>query len=387
MKLKDKLQAAYGAGKMPSEGKPAAEKPAGAPKAPEASSTGSAPQRAESASAAGGALLKTGRDSYAKVARFLLLLGKDEAAKVLSCLSPSEIEGISAEIAKVSSVDSIEANQILSEFGWLLKTKAYSTEGGPDTAEKMLRAAFGEERAREFMRKAAPERSKPFAFLESFSSEQVLVVLGDENPRIISVVLPFMPPKKASEIIAKLDEKRRGEVVKHIASLEKVAPEAVRGVEEGLKQKLLKIAHIEEERIDGRSALAEILRNVDPTLGEAILSKLDEDAPALSRQIRERLFTPEDLLAIPAKHLQSMLMGFDEKTIALALKGREEAFRSGLLSHVSNSRRAMIEDEYALLGSVKRDDAREALNRIVAEGKRRYEDGDFALEGDDDLVD
>ena len=58
-----------------------------------------------------------GQDSvYRRVAKFLLLIGEDEAAKILPHLSEKQIEKIIPEIASIRSVDKDEAAVILEEF-------------------------------------------------------------------------------------------------------------------------------------------------------------------------------------------------------------------------------------------------------------------------------
>ena len=58
----------------------------------------------------------TGDAGYRKAAKFLLLLGKEQASKILKHFTPDEIEGIAREIAVTSRVDKEEEDQILKEL-------------------------------------------------------------------------------------------------------------------------------------------------------------------------------------------------------------------------------------------------------------------------------
>lgn len=333
------------------------------------------------------ALLKTGSEpGVSKAAKFLLLLGTDEAAKVISHLGPEEVEAVSREILKVKSLDAIEANEILAEFGWLVKTKGWSIEGGPETAEKMLAAAFGSERARALLRKAAPGALRPFRFLNDFEPKDLHLILKEESPQVLAVIVPYLEPKRASGLIERLPEELRVEVVKRVARLEKVDPEVLRRVEEGLKERIRRIGTMSTEELDGKAALAGILRHVDPRLEERVLDALEEENPELSKNVRERLFTMEDVLRVPDRYLQEALRDFQERDIALLLKGRDDDFKEKLLRNVSANRRTMIVDEYSFLGAVRREDADEAARELLAYLKRAWEDGDLVLEGEDDLV-
>jgi flagellar motor switch protein FliG len=333
------------------------------------------------------ALLKTGSEpGISKAAKFLLLLGTDEASKVLAHMKAEEIEAVSREILKVKSIDAPEANDILAEFGWLVKTKGWSVAGGPETAEKMLTTAFGPERARALMRKASPESSRPFRFLKDYEAKELFLILKGESAQVLSVILPYLEPKKASGIIERMPEEERVDIVKRVARLEKVNPEVLRQVEEGLRERIRKIGTVSHEEIDGRAALAGILKHVDPRMEERVLDALTEENPELSKNVRDRLFTLDDVLRVPGKAMQKALRDFQDRDLALLLKGRDEAFKAKILGSVSANRREMILDEYSILGPVRREDAAEAGREFLGYLKRAWEDGEIALEGDDDLV-
>ena len=56
-----------------------------------------------------------------KAAKLLLLLGKDQAAEVIRHLPPEDLEGISAEIARIRQIEKVEAQKLLEEFGTVVK--------------------------------------------------------------------------------------------------------------------------------------------------------------------------------------------------------------------------------------------------------------------------
>ncbi len=332
-------------------------------------------------------LLKTGTErGLSKAAKFLLLLGAEEAAKVLSHLGSKEIEELSREIISIKSIDAAEANEVLAEFGWLVKTKGFAIEGGPETAEKMLAQAFGPERARDLVRKAAPAATRPFRFLDDFEPRDLKLILKDESPQVLAVILPYLEPRRASGLLELLPDELRVELVKRVARLEKVSPEVLRRIEETLKDRIRRIGTPNAEEIDGKAALAGILRHVDPRLEERVLSALGEESPELSREVKERLFTLDDVLRVPDRELQKALREFQDRDIALVLKGRSEAFKAKLLGCVSAGRRTLILDEYELLGPVRREDAAEAVRELLAYLKRAREDGELVLEGEDELI-
>lgn len=347
----------------------------------------SRPQGARAA-AASEEFIKTGKPGIEKAAKFLLLLGRDEAANVIRHLKPDEIEKVSREIARIDRIDSAEATEILTEFGWLAKTQGANLEGGPETAESMLALAFGPERAREVFRKAVPEAGKPFAFLNDFDARQLALLFKDESPQMVAMILPYLAPKLASGIISELPQATRTDVVKRIARLEHSSPEVMERVEAVLRDKAARIGRVDSgERVDGASVLAGILKHVDGSLEDSILSGIEENDPELSRDIRERLFTADDILRVSDRDMQKGLRDLAERDIALILKGKSQAFRDKVLSNISQGKRSMTLEEYDIMGTVRRDEADKATKAFTDYFKRKWEAGDLVLEGDDDLID
>ncbi len=342
----------------------------------------------EHADAASEDYLKTGDNTgITKAAKFLVLLGSEEAAKVIAQMSPAEVEAVSREIIKINSIDSIEANDILTEFGWLAKTKGADMEGGPETARKILSTAFGEEKARALMMKAAPETLKPFRFLNDFEPRDLLMILKQESPQVLAVIMPYLEPARASGLLELMPDSQRVEVVKRIAHLDKIAPQVIHEIEEGLKLRIKKLGdNAGTEEIDGRAALAGILKHADPRIEAEVLDALEEDNPDLSKEVREKLFTLDDVFRVRARDLQEMLRGFDDRDLALVLKGRTPDFKEKILAAVSRNRRTAIEEEYQILGPVRREDAAEATRTFLERFKKAWKDGSLHLDGDDEYV-
>jgi flagellar motor switch protein FliG len=324
---------------------------------------------------------------FRKVAKFLILLGQEEAAKVMRHLKPDELEGVVREISTIKSIEKVEADAILAEFRGLIERGALSPRGGSDTAQEILESAFGKEKGQAILKKAVPGTDKPFALVSECDATQVLILLKDESPHVMAIVLPHLDPKVASEILVRLPEGQRNETVRRMAKLDKISPEVVAGIEEGLRKRIESVGKIEESEVDGVSALASILRYVDLDFEEGILDSLEDERPELVDSIKDKLFTLDDILLVRRNDLSEQLRPLADKDIALILKGKTEEFREKLLSSVSRDRRRLIEDEYEILGSVRRSDADTATREFLSRLKRLHEDGDITLEDDEDLVD
>jgi flagellar motor switch protein FliG len=394
MNMKDKLSKAYGVDTQhtgtvrPVNSRPEnrSQPPASSPAA--SVSRGKGREGLIKAAETSERFIKSGVPGTEKAAKFLLLLGQEEAAGVIKHFKPDEIEKISREIARIDHIDTAEANEILMEFGWLAKSKGVALEGGSATAERMLVAAFGMDKAREMLRKAIPESHRPFQFLNDFDARQLLVLLKDESAQAMAMILPYLEPKLASQVIAELPNELRNDVVRRIARLEGMAPDIIERVEIVLRDKIARIGRSDTSaRIDGAAVLAGILKHVGGGLEDSILSGIEEDNPDLSRDIRERLFTVDDIHRVADRDVQKGLKDCGEREIALLLKGKSQIFRDKILSNISQSKRTIVLEEYEIMGTVRRDEAEKATRTFLEFFKRRWEAGDLILEGDEDLLD
>lgn len=307
---------------------------------------------------------KTGA-GYTKAAKLLLLLGRDEASRIMSHLSEEELSKITTEIAGIATVGQEESVKLLEEFGDIRQEQRFG-RGGPEVAEKMLVNAFGRERAKEILDRTLTARQrKPFDFLADVEAEQLLSLLKNEPPSVLSTVLPYLDPAKAGKVLASLDPEAQKQTVKRIAALSTLVPEVLEKIEDALRDRLRTQGKIVTEEIDGSSVLAGILREMDYSSGEALLSDLEETDRGLSDQVRKKVLTIDVVFLLADQDLQTVLRDFDDKEIAVLLKGKTDEVRDRILSGVSARRRMVISEEVIHLGSMRKSDVDRATGEFI----------------------
>src|SRR4029079_9096514 len=164
-----------------------------------------------------------------KAAIVLIQLGKDAAASVLSHLSDSEVEAISAEIARLDYDDAEESNAVLEEFKEMAKARANWAQGGLGFAKNMLEQSLGPEKAAEIMERLKYAAVKmPFQFLHRADPVQLRTFIADEHPQVIALVLAHMTPDRASVVIAGLPANMQAEIAHRIAVMDRTSPEIIR---------------------------------------------------------------------------------------------------------------------------------------------------------------
>lgn len=337
--------------------------------------------------AGGAGLFKAGDEQggYRRAAKFLILLGRDEAADVLRHLSEAEVEGITREIALIDAIGRDEARRVLAEFGRLLEAQGDApVPGGAEAAHEILQKAFGEETADRVFRKAVPRREHAFSFLQDLEPQQISFILRGESPLVLTVILAYAEPTLSAAILASLGAETQKEVIQRLARTKRISPEVVVKIEETLREKIRHIGKIVSEKIDGTSALVSILRFADPETERRVLDDIRDRDPSLYDELTERLLTPEILMQVEDAGLQAVLRDTSDQDLALFLKGKSDELRQKLLSNISERRRAFVLDEYRRLGAVKRSRVDEVTKAFLERIKRMQEEGTLLVIDEDD---
>lgn len=328
----------------------------------------------------------SGNRRFRKVAKFLLLLGKEEAAEILKHFDAEEVEAISREIAEIKSIDKAEARALLAEFG-VAGSRSRGFPAGPATAKQMLTAAFGETRAEKILNRALPEtRERPFRFLNEIDDHQILLLLRNEAAPTTSVVLPYLLPQKAARVLESLPPDLQKETIRRIAKLKKVDPEVIVRIEGTLKERIRTQGKVITEEIDGRDALANILKHLEYSQEEKILGEIASFDPELSEDVKNRLFTIELVFKIDDADLQAILRDYDDEEIATVLKAKTPRIREHIFSNLSSRRQAIVEEEMARLGKMRKSDVDSATKDFVDYLVDLDDQGKITIRWDDEVA-
>ena len=356
---------------------------------------------------AGEGLLKKGRDGGTKpsgndgqpkaskikrAAQFMVLIGSDEASKILSRLDSDQVEAISKEIVKLKKISSEEAEEVLEEFRFLLSpVYGYtgSSSGGVEEARRLLYAAFGPERGEEMLVKAVPDAAEnPFDFLGDFSGEQLALLFRDESPAACAMVFSRLPSKLTAAALANTSPERKLDIVKRIARLKESSPEVIERVAAALREKARHFGRDNSgtEEIDGKNVLAEILKHSNISFGGRLLEELEEEDPSLSQEMKARLYTLDDVCGAADRPLQEKLRIMEDREIALLLRDRSEAFINKIMKNISQIRAERVREESVIMGTVPKIESEAAARDFLSWFRLCREEGRIPMLSDEDVL-
>lgn len=325
-----------------------------------------------------------------KAAILLMSLGAQDAADLMRHLRHSEIEQITVEIANIKRVDREIQQDVLNEFYQISRAEVEITEGGIELARDMLERAFDPGRANEILRRLTTFlQRRPFDVLRKADANQIIALILNEHPQTMAVMLAYMDPMQASQVLSALPAEIQSDVARRIALMGRAAPEVIKEIEALLETKLSNMAAEEVSGAGGINAIVPILNNADRTSERQILERLDEFDPELADEIRNRMFVFENIVQIEDKSVQKVLRRVDNKTLAMALKGTAAEVATKVMRNLSQKAAELLKDDIEVLGPVRIRDVEQAQREIVNIIRQLEDQGELVIsrgERDDFVV-
>jgi flagellar motor switch protein FliG len=323
-----------------------------------------------------------------KAAVLLVQIGKEHSARVLKSLHQPEIEELTAEIARLDSIDPDVADAVLGEFKVLAAARHYFAQGGSRYAQEVLEATLGPVKAHEIMaRQSALLVEMPFEFLRSVDPQMVLTFLQEEHPQTIALVMAHMVPDQAAAVLSGLPEAMQADIAHRLAIMDRTSPDIVKQVESMLHRRISTVFQgNESSTVGGLKPLVDIINHSDRNTERLILEGLEARDSLLAEEVRAHMFMFEDILTLEDRMIQILMRHIDVKDLAVALKGVREAVREKFLTNMSERAALGLREDMDVLGPVRVKQVEEAQAAIIRLIRTLEESGEIVIskgEGDD----
>jgi len=136
-----------------------------------------------------------------------------------------------------------------------------------------------------------------FDYLNSVDPYILADLLKWEHPQVVAIVLAHMEEGKASEVLINLLSDSWSEVIKRIATMDKVRLEIAGEIERILEKKLIELSSDKKNysSVGGVESAAKIINLTDQYTKESTIKELAKEAPELAKEIQRRTEMKEDL--------------------------------------------------------------------------------------------
>src|SRR6266852_579105 len=218
-----------------------------------------------------------------KAAILLISLGAQTSGEILKQMDEEEVEAIGAEVARLSSITSEQAETLLEEFYQMTVAHDYVLKGGVDYARKILINAFGAEPAKRMMDrlvKTLGSEMASFDALQKADPQQVAKFIHNEHPQTIALVLSHLNPSQAAGLLISLPPEMRSDVALRMANLDQISPDIISKIAGIIGQKLKALGEFSRESYGGVRAVSEIFNRLDSGTSKEVLENMEQSHAA-----------------------------------------------------------------------------------------------------------
>lgn len=324
-----------------------------------------------------------------KSAILMMLLGEEEASEILKNLGPKEVQHLGSAMYSVQGLDQDTVNRVLDEFLDIIKEQTSLGLGAGNYIRNVLMKALGEDKAQSVLSRITPSSSdRPIEILDWMDARAISELIVDEHPQIIALIISYLDFSMGADVLNLLPDDLQPEIIRRIATLETVQPDALRELEDVMQRKFKANTTLRASQVGGVKAAAKIMNFTNQNMEARIMKNIGKDDKTLMQSIQESMFVFETLILSDDKSLQTLLRNVETELIVLALKGADEALRDKLFSCMSSRAAANIMDEMEALGPVRLAEVQEAQKQIIAVARRLSDEGTIVLagRGGDDFV-
>lgn len=317
-----------------------------------------------------------------KAAILMVLLGDEAATAIYHHLGESDVQRVTGQIAALNNVSPGLAGNVLTEYHRLSMTQETLAEGGPEVAGKLLSKAFGTETAKLLLDRvmaASEQTSRNFEALHRADPQQLVKFVQGEHPQTIAMVLAHMGLRAAGALLVLLPEKLRGQAVKRLAEMQQFSPEMAQKISVVLHRKVQSLGDQSRRSYGGVKSAAELLNRIDPNVSKTILENVETEDARLALNIRNSMFTFEDLLGVPESGIRDLLASVDKKSLATALKGAPEDLKNHIFKTMSSRAVEMLKEDMEALGPVRAQAVTQAQQEIVQAARTLEAQGKLVL--------
>jgi len=328
----------------------------------------------------------TGRQ---KAAVFLVTIGSEISAEIFKFLREDEIETLTFEIARLETIDAEQKDAILNEFQELMMANQFISTGGIDYARELLEKSLGSQKAIDIINRLTSSlQVRPFDFIRRTDPSHLLNFIQQEHPQTIALILAYLEPNKASQILQNLPQEVQSDVARRIATMDRTSPEVLREVERVLEKKLSSLSSEDYTTAGGVESIVEILNLVDRASEKQIIEALEEEDPELAEDIKKRMFVFEDIVMLDDKAIQKVMREVDSQGLAKALKSVDSEVQDKIFKNMSKRAASMLKEEMEYMGPVRLKDVEEAQQKIVSIIRHLEDTGEIvvARAGEDEIV-
>jgi flagellar motor switch protein FliG len=322
-------------------------------------------------------------DRAEHAALLLFALGEGRAASVLKFIDPKDVQTIGFAMARLTDISPTMVNDVLGEIIVAVKNLTSLGVESDGYIRKILVQALGEDKASGIIdRIFMAHGGNGIEQLKWMDARSISDIVRLEHPQVGAIILSLLGGEKAAEVMLRLSENMRVDLLSRIATMQTVQPAALRELNDIMEKQLSGADTDKATVIGGVDAAANILNFMDITASNLVLTKVSENNAELALKIQDRMFIFEDLVSLSSSAMQTVLREIPAAQLLLALRGTSDELKEKIFSNMSKRAAEVLRDDLEASPPAKLSEVERAQKEILGAVKQLADIGEIQLGND-----
>ena len=317
-----------------------------------------------------------------RAAILMLALGEKDAATVLAHMGPKEVQDLGTAMAGLHNVSTAEMESVMNSFVSTLGTQTALGMNSDEYIRNVMTEALGQDKASNVIDRILLGRnSKGLEQLKWMDPRSIAEVIRYEHPQIIAIVMSFLDPDQAAEVLSEFQDRVRTDIIMRIATLDGIQPAALQELDQILDTQFSGSTNVKSASLGGIKAAADILNLVEGSIESQVMEQVEGVDQELAQEIQDNMFTFENLIDIDDRGFQTLLREIASDQLLLALRGADEALKEKIFKNMSQRASEMLQDDLEAAPPARLSDVEAAQKEILQVTRRLADAGEINLGG------
>src|SRR5690625_331514 len=315
-----------------------------------------------------------------QAAILLMSLGENDAAAVLRHLGPKEVQRLGVAMAQLETIQHEDVRQVIDAFIQEASSLTGLGVGAYGYIRIMLVEALGDDNASTLLdRILLGDNTTGLDTLKWMDPRSVADIIRHEHPQIQSIVVAYLDPDQAAEVLEGLSARQRVDIITRVAALDSVQPTALQELNTILERQFSGSTGSQSKNMGGHKVAAEIMNHLESSVETELMDAIRDYDEELGSQIQDLMFVFEDLHKIDDRGIQMLLREISSDVLILALKGADESLQEKMFNNMSKRAAELLRDDLAAKGPVRVSEVESAQREILIIARRMADSGEITL--------
>lgn len=220
----------------------------------------------------------------------------------------------------------------------------------------------------------AMKKFEPFSYINEENLKRLgnLFLLRREEPWLIAVVLSYLKPEYARQVLTTLPVELQAKVAMEALKVRQVTREQVVAIDAEIKESV-------DFVVGGMERLVQLLEESDTHTRQNILEYLKNDKPATYERVRKWVLTFEDVVNFPDRDMQTIVRELKTESMAKALQGAPPDVVQKFLSNMSAGAASLLKESMEYTKGLTPAQVEEERSKIIDVVKALEKEGKVAV--------